>query len=62
LQAAQRLQLTARQVQRLVNRFSSEGAAGLVSRKRNRPASPLMRLPIGGTDMAAGATGMRTDY
>jgi transposase len=39
MQAAQRLQLTTRQVQRLVNRFRSEGATGLISRKRNRPGN-----------------------
>ena len=35
-QAAQRLGLTTRQVQRLVNRYREDGAPGLVSRKRGR--------------------------
>ncbi|MBK4737367.1 ISNCY family transposase [Noviherbaspirillum pedocola] len=39
MQAAQRLTLTTRQIQRLVNRFLSEGVAGLVSRKRGRPGN-----------------------
>lgn len=39
MQAAQRLELTTRQVQRLVNRYRSEGAGGLISRKRNRPGN-----------------------
>lgn len=34
MQAAQRLGLTTRQVQRLVNRYRDDGAAGIVSRKR----------------------------
>ena len=36
MQAALRLGLTTRQVQRLVNRYRDDGAAGLVSRKRGR--------------------------
>lgn len=36
MQAAQRLGLTTRQVQRLVNRYRDDGAAGIVSRKRGR--------------------------
>ena len=36
MQAARRLNLTTRQVQRLVNRYRLEGAYGLVSRKRGR--------------------------
>jgi hypothetical protein len=39
MQAAQRLELTTRQVQRLVNRYRSEGAGGLISRKRDRPGN-----------------------
>jgi transposase len=39
MQAAQRLNLTARQIQRLVNRYRAEGAAGLISRKRSRPSN-----------------------
>jgi transposase len=39
MQAAQRLNLTTRQIQRLVNRYRDEGAAGLVSRKRNHPGN-----------------------
>lgn len=37
--AAQRLALTLRQVQRLVRRYSTEGAVGLVSRQRGRPSN-----------------------
>lgn len=39
MQAAQRLDLTTRQVQRLVNRYRLEGACGLVSRKRGRTSN-----------------------
>lgn len=39
MQAAQRLDLTTRQVQRLVNRYRLEGACGLVSRKRGRASN-----------------------
>ena len=39
MQAAQRLELTTRQVHRLVNRYRSEGAGGLISRKRDRPGN-----------------------
>ena len=42
--AARRLELTTRQVQRLVNRYRVEGAIGLVSRKRGRPSNH--QLPI----------------
>ena len=35
-QAAKRLGLTTRQLQRLVNRYREDGAPGLVSRKRGR--------------------------
>ena len=38
-QAAARLMLTARQVRRIVRRYVTQGAAGLVSRKRGRPMS-----------------------
>jgi transposase len=44
-QAAQRLNLTTRQVQRLVNRYKAQGAAGLVSGKRGRPGNH--QLPEG---------------
>lgn len=39
MQAARRLDLTTRQVQRLVNRYRREGPAGLTSRHRNRPSN-----------------------
>jgi transposase len=39
MQAAQRLNLTTRQIQRLVNRYCREGAAGLTSRHRARPSN-----------------------
>lgn len=38
-QAAARLMLTARQVRRIVRRYVTQGAAGLVSRKRGRPSN-----------------------
>jgi transposase len=37
--AAQRLDLTPRQIQRLVRRYRTDGAGGLVSRKRGRPSN-----------------------
>ncbi|CAG9238322.1 hypothetical protein BGLA2_830031 [Burkholderia gladioli] len=37
--AAERLGVTVRQVQRLVERYRESGAAGLVSRKRDRPGN-----------------------
>jgi transposase len=37
--AAERLQMTTRQIRRLVSRYRIEGAAGLVSRHRNRPSN-----------------------
>jgi len=37
--AAQRLGLSTRQVRRLVERYEGQGAAGLVSHKRNRPSN-----------------------
>lgn len=38
-QAAQRLGLSRRQLERLVQRYKDEGAAGLISRKRGRPSN-----------------------
>ena len=38
-QAAQRLGISRRQLERLVLRYKAEGAAGLVSRKRGRPSN-----------------------
>jgi transposase len=38
-QAAKRLQLTTRQIERLVKRYRTEGPAGLVSRRRGRPSN-----------------------
>lgn len=38
-QAAQRLGLSRRQLERLIERYKDEGAAGLVSRKRGRPSN-----------------------
>ncbi|WP_232465557.1 helix-turn-helix domain-containing protein, partial [Burkholderia ubonensis] len=37
--AAERLGISRRQVERLANRYRSQGAAGLVSRKRGRPGN-----------------------
>ena len=36
-QAAERLQMSARQIRRLADRYRLEGPMGLVSRHRNRP-------------------------
>jgi hypothetical protein len=38
-QAAQRLGLSRRQLERLIQRYQDEGVAGLVSRKRGRPSN-----------------------
>ena len=38
-QAAQRLDLSRRQFERLLQRYQDEGACGLVSRKRGRPSN-----------------------
>lgn len=43
--AAERLQLTSRQVRRLVRRYQSEGPTGLVSKRRGRPGNH--QLPAG---------------
>lgn len=40
--AAQRLQMTVRQVRRLASRFRIEGPAGLISRRCNRPSNNRM--------------------
>ncbi|MBI3630889.1 MAG: ISNCY family transposase [Candidatus Sungbacteria bacterium] len=45
--AAQRLDLTTRQVQRLVNQYRIDGAAGLISRKRDRPGNRQLMPGIG---------------
>lgn len=45
--AAQRLELTTRQVQRLVSRYRIEGAAGLISRKRDRPGNRQLMPGVG---------------
>ena len=39
MQAASRLAMTTRQIQRLVNRYRADGVAGLVSRKRGHPSN-----------------------
>ena len=39
IQAASRLALTTRQIQRLVNRYRADGVAGLVSKKRGQDLS-----------------------
>jgi hypothetical protein len=48
--AAERLQLTVRQIQRLIQLFKSEGAAGLISRRYGRPSNN--RGPIHITQLA----------
>ena len=45
MQAAQRLGVTARQIQRLAKRYCTEGAGGLISKKRGRPGN--RQLPPG---------------
>ncbi len=47
MQAALRLNLTTRQVQRLVRRYRNEGAGGLISRKRNRPSNQQLSPGLG---------------
>lgn len=48
--AAERLGISRRQVERLTNRYRSEGAAGLISRKRERCSNH--QLPAGLADHA----------
>jgi transposase len=48
--AAERLGISRRQVERLTNRYRREGAAGLISRKRERPSNH--QLPAGLSDHA----------
>lgn len=45
-QAAQRLGLSRRQLERLVRRYKDEGAAGLISRKRGRPGNRHLALGV----------------
>jgi transposase len=45
--AAQRLEITTRQVQRLVGRYRTEGSAGLISRKRDRPSNRQLMPGVG---------------
>ena len=52
MQAAQRLNLTTRQVQRLVRRYRIEGACGLVSRKRDRPSNRQLPPGLGSLALA----------
>lgn len=49
-QAAQRLDLTPRQIQRLVRRFCDEGSSGLLTRQRGQPSNH--QLPPGQADAA----------
>jgi transposase len=49
-QAAQRLGISRRQVERIVQRYIAEGAGGLVSRKRGRPSNH--QLPPGTAERA----------
>ena len=46
MQAASRLGLTTRQIQRLVNRYREYGAAGLVSRKRGQLGNRQLMLGL----------------
>lgn len=45
--AAERLELTPRQIQRLVRRYSSEGAGGLISKKRGQPSNHQLATGVG---------------
>ena len=45
-QAAERLRLTVRQIERLVIRYRREGPVGLVSRHRNRPGNRGLKAPL----------------
>lgn len=51
-QAAERLGLSLRQTERLVNRYRAEGPSGVVSRKRGRPSN--YQLPPGLAERAIG--------
>lgn len=44
--AAERLRLSRRQVERLANRYRSQGAAGLVSRKRGQPSNHQLPMDL----------------
>lgn len=45
-EAARQLQLSIRQVKRLVRRFRAEGAAGLASRRRGRPSNNRIAVEV----------------
>jgi hypothetical protein len=45
-QAAERLNLTTRQVRRLVRRYEQEGPVGLISRHRNRPSNRRIKAAV----------------
>jgi transposase len=45
-QAAEQLQLSSRQVKRLVRRFRADGAAGLASRRRGRPSNNRIEAAV----------------
>jgi transposase len=44
--AADRLQLSARQVRRMTERYRLEGPVGLISRRRNRPGNRRLKEPL----------------
>lgn len=50
IRAAERLQMTTRQVRRLVSRYRNEGAAGLVSKRRGQRSH--RQLPPGMSSLA----------
>ena len=52
MQAALRLGLTTRQVQRLVNRYRDEGASGIVSRKRGRASNRQLAVGLANQALA----------
>lgn len=45
-QAAERLGLSVRQIERLCRAYRNEGAAGLVSRKRGRPSNRKLSIAV----------------
>jgi hypothetical protein len=49
IRAAERLELTSRQVRRLVDRYRQDGPVGLVSKKFNRPSNNRLEAGLEAT-------------
>jgi hypothetical protein len=67
IRAAERLDLTSRQVRRLAKRYRVEGPIGLVSRRRNQPSNNRLHsgLELGGSgfeDFARVVSGFRANF